>query len=79
MLRQGHRDTLPLVLQPRAQASFPPTAGRALTVVACTKHGARSRQKQTSVVVAVGGVRGREEEGGRRGRGGERRERRGMR
>ena len=38
ILGQGHRDALPLVLQPRAQASFPPTAGRALTVVASSSH-----------------------------------------
>ena len=29
VLGQGHRDAMPLVLQPRAQASFPSTAGRA--------------------------------------------------
>ena len=47
VLGQGHRDALPFVSEPRAQASFPPTAGRALTVVACTKHGARWKQKKT--------------------------------
>ena len=45
MLGQSHCDALPLMSQQRAQAPFPPTAGRALTVVACTKHGARWRQK----------------------------------
>ena len=46
VLGQGHRDALPLVLQPRAQASFPPTAGRALTVVASSSH---RRQPQVTM------------------------------
>ena len=86
VLGQGYRDALPLVLQPRAQASFPPTARRALTVVACTQHGARWRQKATGSTTAVstlerscsggGGGEGRERrEGGGKGEGRGRRER----